>query len=116
MANPLMPGILNNTLHKEGKTAGPVKDIGKTAHYVNLKSEQEKLLTENLLKHDHWINKEARGGTQRAGISMVTLEELRGTKQQSEVPAQQPASEPVECKPVSLVSIGKLYNKTGQDV
>lgn len=110
MANPLMPGILNNTLLKEGKTAGPVENTGKADHCVNLKSEQEKLLTENLLKHVHGINKEAGGRPNRAGIRMVTLEELRGAKQEPEVPAQQHAGEPVERKLVSLVSIGKLYN------
>lgn len=112
MANPLMPGILKNTLLKEGKPAGGSKTKAQEAavYRVNLKAEQEKLLTESLLKRRTAISGEdgGAGGSKPAGMRMVTLEELRCDRQEAPSP-QQPHAKPREDMLVTLASIGKLY-------
>ncbi len=115
MANPLMAAILRNTLQKEGKAAGIIEIAEESASAVNLRSEQEKLLTDNLLKGLlHSKHTDADRAIYSTNKRMVTLEELRGVKQEIQTSVQQTQNSPGKEKLVSLVSIGKLYNHRGK--
>lgn len=112
MTNPLITGIINNILMKQGfkNQENNIINDRYGLKVNNLNNHQESIFIENVLKDIRTTKYKNEGICKSETKKMVTLESIGGKK--TDICQEQlPKIANDEIKFVTLASIGKVYNK-----